>query len=459
MIEEIPSPRELDLPLDKNDEVDEEVPEGGWGWIVVVSAFVFNVITDGCSYSFGVLFTYLVDYFETTRSKTAWIGSLFNSAPLLFGPIASYVTNRYGFRKTALTGGIITFIGFFASVFAPSVEAMCVTYGIVAGFGVSLPYLVSCVIVADYFKRRLSLASGLAECGAGVGTLVFAPLLESLIASYGWRGALLIVSGIMGNIIVCGAVYTPVKKKKKTKKSNSKELHNLTLPDSEISIVSGGSDLDHKSANGSAVLGKELENTTSSSARRTRNETSLRKCMQNTCCNSKFIDLKVLLNWKYALFALSNFTLYFWYDVPYVFTVDRAVEFGETEYHASLLVSVMGILHTVGNILCGYIGDRQCINRSCFYSVALWICGGALALVPISRELVPTGVLVGTYGLLSAATEALKIAVLTDIVGTDRLTNAYGTLMFLQGIANLVGPPFAGMNQYARCSRIMFAPV
>ena len=74
-------------------------------------------------------------------------------------------------------------------------------------------------------------------------------------------------------------------------------------------------------------------------------------------------------------------------------------------------------------------------------SVDMWRCPCPCSSV---RKLVPTGVLVGTYGLLSAATEALKIAVLTDIVGTDSLTNAYGTLMFLQGIANLVGPPFAG---------------
>ena len=128
-----------------------EAPDGGWGWLVVFSAFVFNVVTDGTAYSFGVLFTHLVDYFGTSRSKTAWIGSVFNSAPLLCGPIASLVTNKYGFRKAAIFGGIITVIGFFASVFAPSVEVLCVTYGVVAGFGISIPYLVSSVIVCNIF--------------------------------------------------------------------------------------------------------------------------------------------------------------------------------------------------------------------------------------------------------------------------------------------------------------------
>lgn len=42
--------------------------DGGWGWMVVFGAFMINVITDGCSYSFGVLFTHLVDYFQANRS-------------------------------------------------------------------------------------------------------------------------------------------------------------------------------------------------------------------------------------------------------------------------------------------------------------------------------------------------------------------------------------------------------
>ena len=277
---------------------------------------------------------------------------------------------------------------------------------------------------------------------------------------------MLIISGIAGNIIVCGSLYRPLFKGRISKSQCPKEVesqpydkYSPVLTEETIALSQLLETQDTNSNETDVIIslsGNLNENTSShkqyhpsssSSSHSTPSFSSFSSIghhIRSLCCDSKFIDKKVLLNWKYVLFALSNVTLYFWYDVPYVFTVDRAVEFGESDYSASLLVSVIGILHTVGNILCGYIGDRPCINRSCFYSVALWICGGALALVPLFRKLVPTGVLVGTYGLLSAATEALKIAVLTDIVGTDSLTNAYGTLMFLQGIANLVGPPFAG---------------
>ncbi|KAK3091005.1 hypothetical protein FSP39_016401 [Pinctada imbricata] len=40
--------------------------------------------------------------------------------------------------------------------------------------------------------------------------IIFAPLLEYLISTYGWRGAILILSGIVANTIVCAAVFRPL---------------------------------------------------------------------------------------------------------------------------------------------------------------------------------------------------------------------------------------------------------
>lgn len=52
---------------------------------------------------------------------------------------------------------------------------------------------------------------------------------------------------------------------------------------------------------------------------------------------------------RYTLFALSNFLLYFWYDVPYVYLADNAIEAHDTsEEDASYLISVIGILNMFG---------------------------------------------------------------------------------------------------------------
>jgi len=51
-------------------------PDGGWGWAVVFGTFMIHVIAPGIMYSFGVYLQDLVDYFESSRSAVAGVGSL-----------------------------------------------------------------------------------------------------------------------------------------------------------------------------------------------------------------------------------------------------------------------------------------------------------------------------------------------------------------------------------------------
>jgi hypothetical protein len=46
-------------------------PDGGWGWVIVLGAFVINIITDGCSYSDDVRF--VLDQLNTLRLKLYFI--------------------------------------------------------------------------------------------------------------------------------------------------------------------------------------------------------------------------------------------------------------------------------------------------------------------------------------------------------------------------------------------------
>lgn len=88
---------------------------------------------------------------------------------------------------------------------------MYIIYGVIGGVGFSMIYIPSVIIVGYYFERWRALATGIALCGSGVGTFLFAPLNEVMIKSLTWQGALLVQSGIILLCLITGFLYRPLK--------------------------------------------------------------------------------------------------------------------------------------------------------------------------------------------------------------------------------------------------------
>lgn len=182
------------------------IPDGGWGWVVVLASLVISMIADGVSFSFGLLYIEFLKEFGASKAKTAWIGSLFMAVPLLSGPVMSALVDRYGCRKMTIAGGLISGIGFVLSFFSNTIEVMYLTFGVIAGLGLGLCYVTAVVSIAYWFDKKRTLAVGLGACGTGIGTFVYAPMTTFFIEEYGWRGTCLMLAGTFFNMIVCGAV-------------------------------------------------------------------------------------------------------------------------------------------------------------------------------------------------------------------------------------------------------------
>lgn len=48
------------------------------------------------------------------------------------------------------------------------------------------------------------------------------------------------------------------------------------------------------------------------------------------------------------------------------------------------------------------------------------------------------------FGFTIGAYVGLTSVVLVDLLGLEKLTNAFGLLLLFQGVASLIGPPLAG---------------
>ncbi|XP_045772176.1 uncharacterized protein LOC123872090 [Maniola jurtina] len=182
-------------------------PNGLWRWVIVFAAFNVNLIADGIKLNFGLFFPDFLDYFGERKEKAARITEIFIAMPLLCGPIASFLTDKYGCRRMTIFGSFLAALGFITSAFVDNMETFMFTYVIMAGFGLSLCYVAAVVIVAYYFGNKCALATGYSMCGSGIGTFIFAPLINDWLDKYGWRGTTIILAGPLLNMVVCGLLF------------------------------------------------------------------------------------------------------------------------------------------------------------------------------------------------------------------------------------------------------------
>lgn len=217
--------------LESNDSIcseeseDEEIPpipDGGWGWVVVIAAFIVTCVTDGLSFSFGVLHLAFKQHFNSKESMTSLIGSLFIATPLIAGPIMSALVDRFGCRGMTMMAGVLSSIGFLLAAVSNSVEMLCLTFGFLSGLGMGVLHVTAVVSVAFWFDKRRNLAVSLASCGFGVGTFIFSPFVNWLIEEHGWRNTIIVLAGVLLHMCVCGAVmrnpeWLEVKERKERK--------------------------------------------------------------------------------------------------------------------------------------------------------------------------------------------------------------------------------------------------
>ena len=172
---------------------------------------------------------------------------------------------------------------------------------------------------------------------------------------------------------------------------------------------------------------------------------------------ARMMDFSLFKDPIFMMYAVSNFLTSIGFNAPYVFTVDRAREFGiggvgvkedgtvdEENDDAAFLISVIGIANTIARLLLGWLSDRQGINRLYLYNSCLVVCGISMGLSSYMTTYASQALYCAIFGVTSGAYVGLTSVVLVDLLGLDKLTNAFGLLLMFQGIASIIGPPIIG---------------
>ncbi|KAG0207797.1 hypothetical protein BGX28_001043 [Mortierella sp. GBA30] len=165
-----------------------DYPEGGFGWLVVLSSFVVNFWAFGPNITFGVYQAYFLKantFPGALPTDISWVGSIGTAAMFIPGPFVAPMTRFLGLRAVVAIGIVVASLGFITASFATELWQLYLTQGFLFGIGGGLVFFSSISVTAQYFEKRRGLANGIAVAGSGIGGLALAPLTRLLIAQVG----------------------------------------------------------------------------------------------------------------------------------------------------------------------------------------------------------------------------------------------------------------------------------
>ncbi|XP_054267476.1 monocarboxylate transporter 12-B-like [Macrosteles quadrilineatus] len=197
-------------------QVKKVAPDGGWGWMVVLAISINNLITIPILQNFGLLYR---DVFSSSalNMRDASIIINTNSAfGYVLGVLNGPILRNLGFRKVAVTGGLMMFVGLFVTSFAKSFVLLFLFYGLINSLGIGWSMASFHLALSTYFVKRRGMAMGIAMTITGLGPVVMPLVISLLMENYGARGATLLLSGLVLHCVVCGLLLQPVKWHRKT---------------------------------------------------------------------------------------------------------------------------------------------------------------------------------------------------------------------------------------------------
>ncbi|XP_022793943.1 monocarboxylate transporter 12-like [Stylophora pistillata] len=362
--------------------------DGLWSWLVCASATLSWLAALGFVFSFGIFFPVFMDYFQESREKTAWVGSLAIAIIFFAGHASGALISKFGCRVTALLGAFLCALSLGVSSLAKNILVLYFTYSVLYGLGTSFVFSSSINIISKYFKKRRSLAMGILTCGQGAGVLIMAPVLQMMVDAYGWRTTYRMMAGVVFLICLTAVTYSP------------------------------------------NVEGEDTE------------ETSAEKEDEKRGC---YIDVSVWKEPKVLVLIVSSTVIMFGHYTPQIHLVRYCEDIGITADAASRLFVYYGLASCAGRLVSGRLCDFKMINTYFVYQIAEIVAGMSILFVTMATSYIHMMVFIVIFGFCDGAyITTLNILAIT-CTSPDKTALALAWQMQMSSFTTASGPPIVGL--------------
>ncbi|KAF1800813.1 major facilitator superfamily domain-containing protein [Mucor lusitanicus] len=382
---------------------DEEQPDGGYGWFVVLGAFLVQVTSFGTCTSWGVM----QDYFERNMFNNvanatvnlSFVGTLAMVCLNSVSPIVQICVSMFGIRYVLIAGTIFVALGLEMAGFSTQIWHLYLTQGVVFGIGASCIYVAIMGVAPQWFGRRRGLALGIIASGSGIGGLVIPFVMTAINSSlgFGWTYRILGFICLFCDVVAC----LTVKERKPSAIRNRKKL-------------------------------------------------------------SQIVNFSVLKDTNFVIFCIASNVGLFGYFVPYFFLPSYASYLGLDESKGSALVAVSSACNFVGRVITGILADRiGKVNTNLIFTLIT-----ALSCLLIWTFASNYGTLMAfstVFGLTSGSYFALISPITAYLLGMDRFPSGLSLLLVTNVIpvfgSNIASAIEAGVSSEPFFSYKMFSGV
>jgi len=157
--------------------------KGRW---LLAGAAVLVQLALGAVYAWSVFVNPLISQMGWSRTQTA-LPFIVTVGVLFIGTlVGGRIQDRIGPRPVVLAGGIIYSVGVMLASLVSTPDQLwllVLTYGVVAGLGLGVGYIVPIAMLVKWFPDKRGLITGIAVAGFGAGALITAPVANRLMVA------------------------------------------------------------------------------------------------------------------------------------------------------------------------------------------------------------------------------------------------------------------------------------
>lgn len=366
-------------------------PRVFYGYILVATAFVIQILAWGIYNSYGIFFKPLLGEFGWSRATISGAASV-SQIVMGFGAIAlGKLNDRFSPRILIVFCGILAGLGYFLMSQINNIWQLYLFHGLIVGIGVSGTDVILLSTTARWFIKRRGMMSGIVKIGTGVGIMIMPLVASWLISSHGWRTSFEVIGIALFIAMVLGAQLLrrdPAQMGQLPDGEETGHRVNLQLHEAGLSL-------------GQAV-----------------------RTMRFWMLCPAFLTV---------LFCTFTTIVHF---APYVVDLGFSVSTG------AAMVSAIGGASIIGRLVMGITGDRIGSKRALL--ICFIILTASFSWLQVAREIWALSIFTIVYGFSHGGFYALISPTVAEFFGTRSHGLIFGVVIFSGSVGGAIGPLVTG---------------